>query len=247
MDSPGSIPGSPKIEMLKVKNSFCYFYLFLTKKQKRVIIVNGEGMKFEYFKDRVNYQIDNYLIPGMKEIKEKGNGSFCELTMPNFRFSLQSFNIRIGTLMEKVYNDFVSKFAINLKEKCDLKKIKSKQIDILFEKDNLIYYFESKTNVNLDTEKSKATYNKIKMIHKLLSEKFQSCKLQSFVLCSRFDRTEKYNKYVKTDYLPLSMIKGYADFFELFDTIVTTEEWEGFFKMIGSRVMNTFNFQEKNL
>ena len=67
---------------------------------------------------------------------------------------------------ELIYEDFLDVYDT----KSETKKGK-KDLDVCFTIGNTIYYFESKLNLNLDTEKTEATDNKIKDINEYLVKK----------------------------------------------------------------------------
>jgi hypothetical protein len=88
----------------------------------------------------------------------------------------QSQSIRFGKIFEKFIKDLVKSRGYELinEELVDIygtgseTKKGKKDIDICFIKDNSIFYFESKLNLNLDSEKSKATDEKISNITEYL-------------------------------------------------------------------------------
>ena len=99
----------------------------------------------------------------------------------------QSDCIKLGNGVEKVLSDIIIKYTNyqNIKEKNTKGK---KEKDHLFkdDKNKIIYYAELKGNLNLDTEKSKSTYNKCLKIVKDLKEKHPEYKIKWCLLGFRY-------------------------------------------------------------
>ena len=80
---------------------------------------------------------------------------------------------------------------------------KSKDIDFIFEYklNKIIYYYEDKSNLELDTEKLPATYNKVKAIHKYLEETYPGYTIKSSILhwsiWNKDKLPKKYNTKIK--------------------------------------------------
>ena len=186
------------------------------------------------FKKELIAEVDNTIINCSKKLKDE-NGSFCELLkFPNL--SKQSVSIKMGNVLEKIYNKFLNSFDGVENLKPVNKNISSHQIDLLFKKEDTIYYFESKLNLNLDTEKSKATINKVKTIESYLTKKYPNNKIVAKLLSSRFDKSENV-KFIKEKYIKKSDVFGYSDFFKLFDIMIRIKEWEDLFSEIGERIV----------
>jgi hypothetical protein len=102
--------------------------------------------------------LKNEYIRNCSSNKNKDPSSLSSLIM---RSLSQSDCIKLGTGIEKILQDIVVQKSslTNIKQKNTKGK---KERDHLFcdEKNKIIYYAELKANVNLDTEKSKSTYNK---------------------------------------------------------------------------------------
>jgi len=107
----------------------------------------------------------------------------------------QSVSIVFGRLYEEAMNDLIMQSTVyqeitNSAEKtfvtpdCKLTNVSkgNKDVDILFRKGNTIYYRESKCNMLLDSEKSKATANKIKDISSRLQVLYPNCKIDAALL-----------------------------------------------------------------
>lgn len=112
---------------------------------------------------------NNFYITNCKSNKKKDPTSLSSLIDKQLS---HSDCIKLGNGVEKLFVDLILK-------KTKLKNIKPKNIkgkkekDHLFlqEDDKIIYYSELKANINLDTEKSKSTYDKcISIINELKKE-----------------------------------------------------------------------------
>ena len=106
----------------------------------------------------------NTLIHDCDYIKKfKPNKSRAQTSLSYIvnRTLSQSDCIKLGNAVEKLLINITSQFTKYKNIKPPNKK-GEKEKDILFinEKDKVIYYTEVKSNLDLDTEKSKATYNK---------------------------------------------------------------------------------------
>ena len=110
--------------------------------------------QIEYLNDIINN--NNTYVKNCQTNKKKDVNSFSYLID---RKLSQSDCIKLGNGIERVISDIVvskKTHFINIKSK----NIKGKkERDLIFKDDNqkIIYYSEFKSNINLDTEKSKAT------------------------------------------------------------------------------------------
>ena len=113
----------------------------------------------------------------------------------------QSDCIKIG--IENILKDFIL-------ENTNLKNIKTKNKKGIKEKDHLfmdinkkiIYYAEIKSNLNLDTEKSKQTYKKCLDIKKELQEEYKDYEIKMFLVGVRY-----YEKII----IPKTILKKYKE------------------------------------
>jgi len=201
-------------------------------------------MIFENFENILMDNINNKISEIIK-LKTKHNGSLKELLFTNERYSKQSICIKIGNYLETAINKFVDekykptktlKDAINIirdKQNYDI------QIDLIFEKDGVIYYREVKSNTNLDTEKTKATYKKVTDIEKIL--KSMGYNVNSKVLSLRFCNQSDINGYIKKPFKGTDYFEGYGDFFRIFDINITEEDWTNIFDKIRNLIHETIN------
>jgi len=175
---------------------------------------------FDNFKDIVEEQVNdisttslNHKSHSIKELLHEAIGD---------DIITQSQLIRLGCKLEKSFKILMFKYIID--PPVDL----GYQIDLLFEYKKCIYYFEIKSNVNLDTEKSRAIAEKLQTIHTLL--KTHNNKVVCKVLALRHPHSSDYT-FVKS---PLKAnVIGYSDFFSIIDCKVSHEDWKELFKCIG--------------
>jgi hypothetical protein len=174
----------------------------------------------------------------LKEEKNKESGSFIEI-LPFV--SSQSLVIKLGTIFEKGYNFIVEKYADNFLIKKMVESETNRQLDLLFKHKDVIYYFETKLNLNLDTEKTKETMVKIAEIEDLLYSIFGVDKIVvSKVFGSRYGKSEDFAKTTK---FSKNSVIGYNDFFSIFDKNcnINNNDWENFIFKIGEKILHLKN------
>ena len=192
-------------------------------------------MVFDQFKDIVRHNVDLMLL-NYKPRRKKSSGSFSELLFNNF--SQQSLNIRIGSVLEKSWKQLL--FQINDVDVLDYDNIAGHQIDLMFIYRDDCFYLESKNNINLDTEKTLATYNKVKFMEKYLKDNFTKYNTYSKVLSNRYHSFQFMKHYKKP--LDKDTLFGYGDFFLLFDEQVSIKNWETFFNNVGKHILEEVVF-----
>jgi len=158
---------------------------------------------YETFKTR--------LVPGMVSAATKSSSPVKRwtgvYTIP------QSVSIVFGTLFEEALNDLIerctsfeaitnSKAKTYITSECKLTSVAkgNKDVDILFRNDNTIFYRESKCNLLLDSEKSKATANKVIMIAERLRALYPNCKIDAALLNMDWDGKKKDMHGVRIEY-----------------------------------------------
>lgn len=187
-------------------------------------------MLSDQFFDIVNKNIELMVSGYMKE--RRGNsGSFSELLFN--RFSQQSLNIRVGNVIEKSWKEWLNN--IDGVELGNYGNIENHQIDLLFFYNGECYYLESKNNINLDTEKTMATYNKVMFIYECLQSMFTDYKIYAKVLCNRY-HSFKYMQHFKKPF-DENILFGYGDMFAIFGEDISIEKWENFFKDVGMYIV----------
>lgn len=102
----------------------------------------------------------------------------------------QSDKIKLGTGMEQILRDFIINYNKDLENIRIEKKLKKgeKEKDHIFkdEKNKIIHYAELKSNLNLDTEKSKSTSEKCLLIEKELKEKYIGYTIKMYLVNLRY-------------------------------------------------------------
>lgn len=95
--------------------------------------------------------------------------------------------IKLGLFIEKFLFELILNYT-NLKSIKEKNKKNKIEKDHLFLDDNkkIIYYAEIKSNINLDTEKSKQTINKILNVNKELIEQYKNYKIIYYLVNVRF-------------------------------------------------------------
>jgi len=148
----------------------------------------------------------------------------------------QSQKIRFGkSVFEPFVKNIITSVGGNV---CDVHMIvmpngKKKDVDLFFEYDGTFYYFEIKCNLNLDSEKSKVTDQKIIEITNKLSEKYDN--IVSGCLTCWFDSENVVNK-LKTK------IYHMKDFFDIFNLDIEKDEYYDTFKEFGKLIKNETNY-----
>jgi hypothetical protein len=110
--------------------------------------------------------------------------------------------IKLGQGVEHILNHFITLFSglENIKEKFTKKGGKEKDHLFKDEKNKRIIYAEIKGNINLDTEKSPATYNKCRAIEEELKNTYTDYDVKMYLVNVRY--------YTK-DIIPTDMKKKY--------------------------------------
>jgi hypothetical protein len=113
----------------------------------------------------------------------------------------QSEKIQFGNRMENMLSSFILENTLlkNIKEKNSKGK---KETDHLFMdiSNNIIYYAELKSNLNLDTEKSIETVHKCLQIERTLKTKFPNYKIKMFLVSLRHLTKSTISKEMKNKY-----------------------------------------------
>jgi len=162
----------------------------------------------------INYSI--ILVRNVNTIKYKfknKNQSVCQiLNLP----SSQSVVSQLGFITEKSVNEYIQTYSnINYLKNSYL-NILNHQIDILFEYNNIVYYFECKNNIELDTEKSIKCKQKLQTIYNFLKKEFKNKEICCKILCMWTNTSLNNNSYIKNP-LNINDIYGYNDFFNIFN------------------------------
>ena len=112
----------------------------------------------------------------------------------------QAVSIVFGRVFEEGLNDLIEKSEhyeaiTNSSDKtfitpdCQLTTVSkgNKDVDVLFRRDNTVFYREVKCNLLLDSEKSKSTANKVNLITSRLQKLYPACNIDSAILNMDWD------------------------------------------------------------
>lgn len=177
-----------------------------------------------------NYTKECPYIQKQKEMKSKKKLDEESLSFIINRPLSQSESIRLGIAIENYFRNFIG-------NKTGLKNIKKKnskgqkEKDILFIDYNhkIIYYSEIKTNLNLDTEKSKSTYIKCQDIVKELQYEYKDFQIKWCLLGARYINCHEISEKVKKKYIDIKdNLFGINEFFQMFDIdlVVSKKEYK---------------------
>ena len=149
-------------------------------------------------------------VHGLKPKKTTDATSMCSLLS---RKVSQATNIRLGNELEVIYNIYVLAHC----EVTDLRPAKcakgEHQKDFLVEMaGDAVIYGEFKANINLDTEKRKATRKKVNAVSEELQETYGSKTVSPFLVSLRYLRTADIPVALARSYGDVSLV-GIGDFF----------------------------------
>ena len=138
----------------------------------------------------------------------------------------QSDCIKLGIGVEKVLTDIIVKSNSDIIDIRPNNKKGEKERDHLFqnERKKEIYYAENKSNLNLDTEKSKSTVEKCISIKKDLELKYPDCKIYMFLLGLRYVDISLCPKNIKNKYKDIEEhLVGINEYMKILDTKINFE------------------------
>ena len=227
-------------------------YVLLTMRCREIIILKSLRKR----KDIIVYSLEKFLLtvltmlssteyleatllPLIESIQPKTTDSFIlEACGLEARPSTQSVSITIGARLEKFWNQVLSDMdnTTNMIEQSDRVDVngRTRQIDHFFTIPDLMYashmYLESKCNVNFDTEKVRASNQKIHDIANALEEQHDIINVQSgyFVPVKRDIPVEIAREYTNLGIC----IFGVSDLYRWFNDELpfTIDEYFEFFK-----------------
>lgn len=139
----------------------------------------------------------------VKNCKSNPNKDSSSLSSLIDRPLSQSDCIKLGSALENVVRDIILALS-NL----GLQNIKQKNMKGIKEKDHLfydperrvIYYAELKSNLNLDTEKSKSTYEKCLIIVEELKQKYPDYTIKWALVGCRYFEFQEITNTIKCKY-----------------------------------------------
>ena len=180
-----------ELEIIPENNTI---YTSYTKNTLQETSINTEIFE-PTFQDIVNIIQNNEYVKNTKSNKKKDISSLSYIVK---RPLSQSDCIRLGNGYEKVLSDLIIKYSLlkNIKPKNTKGK---KERDHLFIDENkkIIYYAELKSNINLDTEKSKSTYTKCILIVNELQEQYPDYQIKWCLLALRYLYNDEIQSVIK--------------------------------------------------
>lgn len=173
--------------------------------------------------------------------KTKDNNSLSSIIK---REMSQSDCIKLGIGVEKVLTDIIIKSNNDIIDIRPNNKKGEKERDHLFqnEKKKEIYYAENKSNLNLDTEKSKSTIEKCLAIKKDLEQKYPGYKIFMFLLGLRYVDISYCPKNIKNKYRDIEEnLVGINEYMKILDTHIqfeTEEQYSQFINEIADKMFD---------
>lgn len=149
-----------------------------------------------------------------------------------------SQSVRAGNLFQKIVKDIVKSaggqlIPVQFADVYNVGETKQnkdkKDIDIWFKIDNKMYYFEVKTNMNLDSEKSRATDKKVSDIANWISQEYPGYEVISGVISCWYEKEVG---------LPVKIKKSFfmKDLFKILDIEITRDEYYSLMKDFGKSI-----------
>jgi len=183
------------------------------------------------------------ILSEILEVKaESLAGSLNYLLFGGGRVSTQSLYIKIGRNFEKWFKFIVEDSGLELLPDGVVKDViggKSKDIDLIFknEETKTIHYRELKSNLELDTEKLPATYEKIAKITEYLEREYEGYEIDSSVLhWSVFEPSILPNKYkgkIRQFTINGVGVSYPVDLFDILSADITNVDYHDYFREIG--------------
>jgi hypothetical protein len=179
--------------------------------------------------------IDNEIISSINELKIKDNYNISKL-INNYTLT-QGQYIVIGNKLEEIIKNFIEKIRIKVLPikhmVCTNSNGESKniQVDLVFTIGDCIHYFELKTNLNLDSEKNKATYDKINLVTEELKKIYPDKKVYGNLLSTWFSR----NDVTKSNKINITFME---ELFELIGAKISSQEYYNLMKIFGSKLIS---------
>lgn len=189
-----------------------------------------------YFTDIIN---NNSYLNSVKSNKRRNIHSLSYLI--DYKLS-QSDCIKLGIALEKVLSDIIF-------NETELICIKSKNIKGVKEKDhlfidhyyNIIYYAEIKSNLYLDTEKTKATIKKCKKIKEELKEKYKGYIIKTHLVGGRYVNKSKFHKVIINKYKDFDDVYSIDEYFQSLCVPFQFENefnYKKFLNLIAKKIIN---------
>lgn len=158
-----------------------------------------------------NCQLVQSYIAGLVPKNTEDTASLCSLLT---RKVSQSTNIRLGNELETVINLYITSCCPSAVDRRPVKVKKGEhQKDFLRElPDTVLVYAEFKSNINLDTEKRKATREKVNEVAAQLTESHPEHRIAPYLVSLRYLLTSDIPPLVAGSYSDVTLI-GIGEFF----------------------------------
>ena len=147
----------------------------------------------------------------------------------------QSNNIMLGICMQEYMTNYVVEVNVDGWEYIHLKNERGeKECDILFINKNrmIIIYCEAKNNINLDTEKLRATEDKINHNIKKIRSENPDYDVYGYLLACRYlDKDEEIAKHLISKYKNVNVI-GINNYLKLFNITDLIKDYDNYKKII---------------
>lgn len=151
---------------------------------------------------------------------KNNNTSLCSrLELP----SSQSIVSQLGFKTENSINEYVNTHSDVTNLRMMYPKIGNHQVDVLFKYKKTIYYFESKNNLDMDSEKSIKSNEKIRNIKKFLKKEFRGYRIVCKYLNMWIHGSNQMNRLKGR--INVKDVFGYSGFFRIFGVHVTKSEF----------------------
>jgi hypothetical protein len=191
-------------------------------------------------KNVTNFDIKDLLIneKNISLLDKKENTSFNIKKLLKTDVD-QSQSIRFGNLFQNWIKDVIRLSGgeiidiqfIDVYETGNTKTNKGlKDMDILFSLNNKMFYYEAKTNLDLDSEKCKETDRKINDISNHLIKNYNNKEIHSGVLSCWYEKEVGLSVKVKTNVVYIK------DLFEILNINCTKEEYYQIMEEFGNEV-----------
>lgn len=142
----------------------------------------------------------------------------------------QSQSIRFGNVFQDFIINIAKKYGavIHYNEKIIKIGKKNKDVDVCFTFKGVTYYFECKTNLNLDSEKSKSTDEKVEYIHNFIKSEHNNL-ISGVLTCWYSPNSNIYNKL-------LTKVYYMSEFFDIFNVDIDENDYNKIMLELGTKL-----------